>query len=194
MNNFDLFTFTISSTIAALGLFVAILVWLQSRKDAKLAKEAAEFTRKTTEEATELAKETAVMSVKPYLSIATYRDPPKYTATLENNGLGPAVIDSFKVYFDGNELIDDENHNSVDVAAKCLKLTIASGSCVSFASGYAFKAPNKVDFFEITLNENNPPTPEYIKAELARIDIVIEYSDIFGNSQEPHDTRGKPRF
>ena len=48
--------------------------------------------------------------------------------------------------------------------------------------------------FEITLNENNPPTGEYIKTELDRIDIVIEYSDIFGNAQKPHDTRGKPRF
>ena len=48
--------------------------------------------------------------------------------------------------------------------------------------------------FEITLNENNPPTGEYIKTELDRIDIVIEYSDIFGNAQKPHDTRGKSRF
>ncbi|MEL0623837.1 hypothetical protein V6238_12115 [Marinomonas arenicola] len=194
MTNFDLLTFTISTTIAVLGLFVAILVWLQSRKDAKSAKETAEFTRKTTEEAALLAKETAVMSVKPYLSIVTYKDPPQYTATLENNGIWPAIIDSFKVYLDGNELVDDDNYNSVEVAARRLKLKIASQSCVSFASDYAFMATDKVDFFEITLNENNPPTAEYIKSELDRIDIVIEYSDIFGNAQKPHDTRGKPRF
>jgi hypothetical protein len=193
-NLMALFGFAASNSIALLSLFVAVLVWHQSRKDAELAKETAEFTRKTAEEAEQFAKETAVMSVKPYLSIVTYKNPPKYTVTLENNGLGPAVIDSFKVYFDGNELIDDENHNSVNVAANRLELTIVSGSCVSFASGYAFKASNKVDFFEITLNENNLPTPKYIKDELARINIVLEYSDIFGNSQEPHDTRDKPRF
>ncbi len=176
MNNFDLITFTISTTIAALGFFVAVLVWLQSRKDAKLA------------------KETAVMSVKPYLSIATDRDPPKYIATLENNGLGPAIIDSFDVYLDGDLVIDDDNHNSVEVAAQKVDLKIATQCCVSFASGYAFKASNEIEFFEIVLNENNPPTSDHIKAELARIDIVIGYSDIFGNVQNPYDTRGKPRF
>lgn len=194
MTSAELWDFVSTNSIALLSLLVAVLVWLQSRKDAQLAKETAEFIRETTEEAANLAKETAVMSVKPYLSIATYRDPPKYTATLENNGLGPAIIDSFKVYLDGNELADDENYNLVEAAARRLKLKIASQSCVSFASDYAFMATDKVDFFEITLNENNPPTGEYIKTELDRIDIVIGYSDIFGNAQKPHDTRGKPRF
>lgn len=193
-NLMELLGFAASNSIALLSLLVAVLVWWQSRKDAKLAKETAEFTRKATEEAAKLTKDTAVMSVKPYLSIATYRDPPKYIATLENNGLGPAVIDSFRVYLDGNELIDDENYNSVEVAACSLNLKIASQSCVSFASDYAFMATDNADFFEITLNENSLTTREHIKAELDRIDIVIEYSDIFGNAQRPHDTRGKPRF
>lgn len=176
MNNFDLLTFTISTTIATLGLFVALLVWLQSRKDAKLA------------------KEIAVMSVKPYLSISTYKDPPKYTATLENNGLGPAIFDSFKIYLDGDELVDDENQNTVEAAALRLNLSIASHSCISFVSGYAFMASDKVDFFEISLNENTFVTREHLKDQFERLDVVIEYSDIFGNAQKPYDTRGKPRF
>ncbi len=171
-----LFGFAASNSIALLSLLVAVFVWRQSRADAKLA------------------KETAVMNVKPYLSIATYRDPPKFTMTLENNGLGPAIINSFKVYFDGNKLIDDEIYNSVDIAASKLQLKIASRSCEAFGSGYVFKASDKVDFFEITLNANNTPTPEHIKTELNRVDIVIEYSDIYGNPQELYDTRGKPRF
>jgi hypothetical protein len=175
-NLMALVDFAASNSIALLSLLVAVFVWRQSRADAKLA------------------KATAVMNVKPYLSIATDRDPPRYIATLENNGLGPAIIDSFDVYLDGDLVIDDDNHNSVEVAAQKVDLKIATQCCVSFASGYAFKASNEIEFFEIVLNENNPPTSDHIKAELARIDIVIGYSDIFGNVQKPYDTRGKPRF
>ena len=108
--------------------------------------------------------------------------------------LGGAIIDRFDVYLDGKLVKDDENHNSIEVAVKKLDLKIATQYCVSFDAGYGFKASNEVEFFEVVLNENNPPTGEHIQAELNRIDFVIGYSDIFGNAQEPFDKRGKRKF
>ncbi|RBO82614.1 hypothetical protein [Marinomonas aquiplantarum] len=194
MENFDFITFVVSATIAAVGVFVAFLVWLQSRKDAKLAKETAEFTRKTTEEAAKHAKETAVMSVKPHLSIVSYRDQPKFTATLENNGLGPAMINSFDVYLDGELASGNESHHALEVAIQELDLKISDFSSEYLTSGYAFRPASDVVLMEIVLNENITQAPDHILAELNRIDFVIGYSDIFGNAQEPYDKRGKRKF
>jgi archaellum component FlaF (FlaF/FlaG flagellin family) len=193
VNNYDLLTFTISTTIAALGFFVAVLVWLQSRKDAKLAKETAEFTRKTTEEAAKLAKETAVMSVKPHLCLSTDTNDKerRFRVIIENNGVGPVIIEAFKVLLDGKEVIkDDDNKNPLKTAISKLDIEIAdSYDWLIYTKGHSISVSKSQDILNFQLKQESSQENSHVFKELNRVDLVIEHNDLYGNAQITYDTR-----
>jgi uncharacterized UPF0160 family protein len=193
MGSFDIVTFTISTTIAALGVFAAVLVWLQSRKDAKLAKETAEFTRKTTEEAAKLAKETAVMSVKPHLCLSTDTNDNerRFRVIIENNGVGPVIIEAFKVLLDGKEVEKDNEHpTALEAAISQLDIDIAIPYAWStYTRGYSISVSQNQDILNFQLKQDSSQEKSHVSKELNRVDLVIEHNDLYGNEQVTYDTR-----
>jgi hypothetical protein len=190
-NLMALFGFAASNSIALLSLLVAVFVWRQSRADAKLAKETAEFTRRTTEEAAQFAKETAVMSVKPHLSLNTNRSPPKgiYEASIHNSGVGPALIKSFTVYIDGEEAIANEHITPIENAVLQLKLATKEHFTASLVEGSGVSAGEIEKIFGIELHRENLPLTKDILAQLNRLDLKIEYTDLYGNPMPVYDSK-----
>lgn len=168
-----LFGFASSNSIALLSLLVAVLVWWQSRKDAKLA------------------KETAVMSVKPHLSLSTNRSPPEgiYQASIQNNGVGPALIKSFTVYIDGQEATASEHKRPLENAVLQLNLAIKKHSTVSLVEGSGVSAGEVEKIFDIELHRENLPLTKDILVQLNRLDLKIEYTDLYGNLMPVYDSK-----
>ncbi|UTW01216.1 hypothetical protein KDW99_08850 [Marinomonas rhizomae] len=189
-NLMALFGFAASNSIALLSLLVAVLVWWQSRKDAQLAKKTAEFTRKTAEEAAALAKETAVMSVKPLLSISTYNDVHEGLcgARFRNTGLGPAIIDEFKVFLDGNEIKGEQDKSNIYIALERLEIVKCDIGSGNFMKGQAITVENISPIFEIKLDDQQTDS-KFMRDKILRIEFFIKYHDLYGNLQEPFDTR-----
>jgi hypothetical protein len=199
----------VSNPVALLSLLVAVFVWRQSKADAKLAKETAEFTRRTTEEAAQFdrktaeetaqsakeaaqsAKETAVMSVKPHLSLSNDRSPDKgiYNAFIKNNGIGPALIKSFIIYIDGQEATANEHIRPIENAVLQLELAIKEHFTVSIVEGAGVSAGEVEKIFGIELHRENLPLTRNVLDQLNRLDLRIEYTDLYGNLMPIYDSR-----
>ncbi|MEP7731418.1 hypothetical protein [Marinomonas primoryensis] len=190
-NLMALFGFAASNSIALLSLLVAVFVWRQSRADAKLAKETAEFTRRTTEEAAQFAKETAVMSVKPHLSLNTNRSPPKgiYEASIQNNGIGPALIKSFTVYIDGQEATATGHVRPFENAVLQLEFAINRYYTSTPVEGAGLSAGAVEKIFSIELHRDNLPLTAAVLTQIQRLALRIEYTDLYGNVMPTYDSR-----
>jgi hypothetical protein len=164
-----------SNPIALLSLVVSGLVWWQSRKDA------------------ELAKETAVMSVKPHLCLSTDTNDKerRFRVIIENNGVGPVIIEAFKVLLDDKEVITgDDNKNPLKTAISKLDIEIAdSYDWLIYTKGHSISVSKSQDIFNFQLKQDSSQEMSNVFEELNRVDLVIEYSDLYGNAQITYDTR-----
>ena len=168
------FTLSYEAMIAMASFIVALAALIRSHSDAR-------FARKTAE-----------MSVKPYLTVNVESSHPEgeYVALLSNHGVGPAFISSFSIYSDGKEVVDKKHYDNFLERALCdLNLETKNFTTSSYSAKSAVPVGSVETLLRVQLHSDNLPSTSKVKSELNRLDLRIEYSDIYGNQMEPLDTR-----
>lgn len=124
------------------------------------------------------------LSVKPHITTFShnYMSPGQVelTSELMNNGLGPAVIKSYKIFQDEIEL---EIQNSAQVGEKLKE--ILSGKTFDHTAtiinhGYQVPAGEQRVIFSVTFPINESQTIEDFQEKLEGLSITIEYESIYG--------------
>jgi hypothetical protein len=123
------------------------------------------------------------LTVKPYLTtwstMAGNED--FYQVDLMNNGVGPALIQSFRVYVDNQELLGTES-DLIDTAIKMLFSQSGYDSHNAFLSkGYMMAANDRHELIKIKFSNPNVPRVEEVENAYKRIRIVIEYVSIYND-------------
>lgn len=118
--------------------------------------------------------------VWPRLEIATFTSPKGASLSLQNNGLGPAIVHSIVVYVDGKP---QRNWDAVLVAVA----GAAHTDVVTSAAGHAIRAGDTVELLGV-LRSALPPS---FWAAVGRVSLRVCYSDVFEDSWVVTDTLGK---
>ncbi|MBO1926630.1 hypothetical protein J3998_03490 [Thiomicrorhabdus sp. 6S2-11] len=128
------------------------------------------------------------ISVKPHLFSLSTSDRNKNIARLQilliNNGLGPAFINEFKVFYKG---IESEPHTAVKSAlgnlAKNSSLTI-------LGDDYAMPEKDKEVLLSVTFPAKSEDEVTIVANRLDELDLLINYSSAY-EKMEPYDSRKK---
>ena len=121
------------------------------------------------------------LSVKPFLT--TWRDfdldTHHYSIQLLNNGVGPAVINSFNIIVDGKAIPGRPS----DLVENALKLLFPGCNYVSYHSyvgpGYIMSPKEQRHLVEIRFSSPNIPTPDQVKQNIERARLIIDYESIY---------------
>ncbi len=121
------------------------------------------------------------LTVKPYLTTwsTILADEYFYQIDLMNNGVGPALIQSFRVFIDNEELSGTESE-LIDRAIKMLFPKTGYNSYNSFLSkGYMMAAKDKHELIKIKFSDISKLKFEDVEHAYKRIRILIEYESIY---------------
>lgn len=157
--NWEIVAAVSSAVIALCALFLAIWQGYQARK----------YNR---------------ISVTPHLTTWTHSDEKKnlYVIEVINNGIGPAVIQNFRMYVDG-QLIQGEDSELVKKALKILFPNTNYNSHQSyFAKGYVMAEKEKRPLVAVAFHGENVPSPETVDHAMKRSRLVLEYQSMYGQS------------
>jgi hypothetical protein len=122
-----------------------------------------------------------MLSFRPHLTSWSHRDTDKgvYAVELMNNGLGPALIESFTVLIDG-KVISGKRTEPLEKALKILFPNIAYKSHQEFmAKGYSMSAKEKRSIVVIQFADPNSVSPEALEHALNRTDLIIKYKSFY---------------
>ncbi len=128
-----------------------------------------------------LARKHNRLSFRPHLSTWTHRDVDKgfYHIELVNNGLGPAVIESFLVKIDGKG-ISGEGTEPIEKGLKILFPNLAYKSNQSFvAEGYSMAAKERCTIVAIQFTGPQLPSGEFIEHAFNRGSLEISYKSFY---------------
>uniref|UniRef100_UPI001CAA833B hypothetical protein n=1 Tax=Teredinibacter waterburyi TaxID=1500538 RepID=UPI001CAA833B len=126
------------------------------------------------------------ISYRPILVLATEHSFEKksFTVVLANNGLGPALIKSFRIRV-GDRVIEGDHSNVVFNLVKELfsnvKYTI---SCGGISDKYCMPPSEIFNILSISFPEDVPMTSEEILEWLNTADLHISYESIYGEKFE----------
>lgn len=117
------------------------------------------------------------ISVKPHLYSLTNRKRGKSQAFLQsilgNNGLGPAYINKFEVYLDG------ERSDPEAAITEVLGDLARNSYWAVLANDYAM-APNEAKvILEVSFSADTEDAVLQVERELNRLDLVVEYSSAY---------------
>lgn len=121
------------------------------------------------------------LSVTPHLTTWTHSDKAKnlYAIELLNNGIGPALINSFQIQVDGHPIIG-EGIEPIEKALKLLFPQYQYSSWQSFVStGYMMSAKETRNLVTIQFNGEKLPKPEEVEHATKRARLLIEYESIY---------------
>lgn len=124
------------------------------------------------------------LSVKPHLTTCVNRrtELHQYGIEIVNNGLGPAVIDSFVVKLDGNEM---KGHATEPIESILKALFVDSSykyEATTLDVGYSMPSNEKRPLVTVQFLEPFTITPEDFEEKLSRCELLIEYSNYYGDS------------
>jgi hypothetical protein len=129
------------------------------------------------------------LSVRPHLALSKKTSPnaPQLTIDIKNNGLGPAIMTSIRVFVDD---IDQSLTRAAQWQDIVAKLRIFGG----MITGYAMLGAEALRPGDTRLLVSiNDPTKihdvQTIQAETTRLRIVVEYSSMYGDKFK--ETLGK---
>ncbi len=126
------------------------------------------------------------ISVRPHLSMFTtterHNNEAKLQVLLVNNGLGPAFINHFKVYHNGQEC---EPNAAVFAVLGDLKENM---SVTILGDDYAMPANETRCLLSVTFPALSNENVEQVKDKINSLDIVIEYSSVY-EKMKPYDSR-----
>lgn len=121
------------------------------------------------------------LSVRPNLVLDHYEENSLTTSfTLKNNGLGPALISSFQITFDQNEILNEQSHANAKTIAS--KLGIPRISCSLYKPSVSQGISNS-DQYQLLIFDTKNATHEEIevlKTLRDRLQFNIEYTSIYG--------------
>lgn len=121
------------------------------------------------------------LSVTPHLTTWTHSDTTKniYAVELLNNGIGPALINSFQVQVDGHPIVG-EGTEPMEKALKILFSQYQYSSWQSFVSkGYMMSAKETRNLVTIQFYGEKLPRPEEVEHATRRALVLIEYESIY---------------
>lgn len=125
-----------------------------------------------------LNKKHQVLSVIPIGDISTWNYESKISVLLENNGIGPLIITSFKATTNGNS-----RNNIIDLMPQLPEGIYWSNYFVNF-EGAAIRPSESIILIELSINEKNKKQREVrdrIRRVLSSIEVEFDYTDIYGN-------------
>ena len=123
------------------------------------------------------------LSVTPHLTTWSQRDVAnnRYLVELLNNGIGPALIESFYIYVDG-QLISGESTEPIEKALKILFPQYQYTSGQSFvAKGYMMAEKEARNLVTIVFQGEKVPTPVEVEHATKRARLLIKYKSIYGD-------------
>lgn len=125
------------------------------------------------------------LSVRPHITYFTYRDlsPGQGSLKIEimNNGLGPAIIDAFDVFLDGQKI---PSYRSADIEAKVAEVLdgqTSKTSVTTLGSGYSMPKDQTRTLLEVRFPATTQNDIERIEKRLTRFSLVIRYSSMYGD-------------
>jgi hypothetical protein len=121
------------------------------------------------------------LSVTPHLTTWAHSDKVKnmYSVELLNNGIGPALINSFQIQVDGHPIIGEGNE-PMEKALKILFPQYQYSSGQSFLSkGYMMSAKETRNLITIQFYGEKFPTPEEFEHATKRARLIIGYESIY---------------
>lgn len=130
------------------------------------------------------ASKVSRISVRPHLQLSTklFEKNSHFKVLIENNGLGPAFINSFEVSLDGVPLLG--LGDKISEAISQIKTPNTAISTTYFQKGYAIKDGQEKILLELSFIDLNPEhgydLTSFIKEIVKRVTIKINYEDGFG--------------
>lgn len=121
------------------------------------------------------------LSVTPHLTTWSHRDSAnnRYSVELLNNGIGPALIESFHIQVAGQP-IAGEGLESIEKALKILFPQYQYVSAQSYvAKGYMMAEKEVRNLVTITFQGEKMPSPEEVENEIKRTRLLITYKSIY---------------
>ncbi|MBK9595445.1 MAG: hypothetical protein IPO57_08835 [Rhodocyclales bacterium] len=123
------------------------------------------------------------LSVTPHLTTWSQRDVAnnRYSVELLNNGIGPALVESFYIHVDG-QLISGEGMEPIEKALKILFPQYQYASWQSFvAKGYMMAEKEARNLVTIVFQGEKVPTPAEVEHATKRARLLITYKSIYGD-------------
>ena len=121
------------------------------------------------------------LSFRPHLTTWTHKDTDKgaYAIELMNNGLGPALIESFTIKVDG-KIISGEQTEPIEKGLKILFPNLAYTSHQEFMSkGYSMAAKEKRTIVVIQFSEPGSISKETVEHAFNRANLIIKYKSFY---------------
>lgn len=129
------------------------------------------------------------LSVRPLLSTWNHAVPNGYRIDLTNIGVGPALIDTFKIYVDGQK-IDGKGTEPIHKAVKILFPTGTPAILHSsyLAKGGALGAKEGITLVQIQFTPETLPTPEVFEHMQKRVKLLVTYKSIYEDKTITYDS------
>lgn len=125
------------------------------------------------------------ISVRPYLIFnSTFKDDnPQISVNIENVGIGPAIIKSYKMFLDSHEVDLSKKTSITDIKDKFNIMSIYGGG-KTFTKKDAILAGKEEIVFKLVTKEGMDEEFDNLLAhsETDRIQIVVEYESLYGKS------------
>lgn len=121
------------------------------------------------------------LSFRPHITSWSHRNSDQgiYAVEVMNNGLGPAIIESFTVTVD-ERLIAGEGTEPIEKGLKILFPNVGYQSQQAYmAKGYSMAAKEKCTILAIQFKSPAPLTKEAIEHAFKRADLVIKYKSFY---------------
>jgi hypothetical protein len=121
------------------------------------------------------------LSFRPHLTTWTHSNIEKgfYAIELINNGLGPAIIESFTVKIDGKQ-ISGEGAEPIEKALKILFPNHTYQSHHSYvAKGYSMAAKERCTVVAVQFTGPHLPSPEFVEHAINRGELEISYKSFY---------------
>lgn len=121
------------------------------------------------------------LSVTPHLTTWEHRDGAKnhYSIKILNNGIGPALIESFEIEIDGQRVAGDKLEkieNAAFILFSEYPYNLGTGY---MAKGYMMTEKECRDFVDITFTGPNVPDKAQVLNTVKRARLLIEYKSIY---------------
>ena len=139
------------------------------------------------------------LSVKPHITAFPNTDinPRECLLSVElmNNGLGPAIIKKYLIYFDG-KIVADTDYNTLknffDNLIKSKKKEVYQHTIAALGKDYAMPANEKRVIISIKFPIKSKETEKEFEELLDKFDLIVEYESFYGK-KFLFDSRGQEK-
>jgi hypothetical protein len=130
------------------------------------------------------------LSVRPQLALEPYGTTDRekdgditVIIKLENNGLGPAFVEGWKLYFDSDVIGTNKDvwaYRNEVITRVCEFEPTASRYCIIYVDGYAIPPSNSADLIKIVVPRLAGKSFDCCWRFMDRFGFLIRYSSIYG--------------